>query len=210
MNYVYPGGWLYMIMTIGNDGILPHHETCPQSHTIPSVQPIRSKIYLGLRLNSLSPSHGLPHPQTTIYKCTCIRRSPTTSKVALGNYRSGCLTEWPYNEVPFTVIYIYSCIFCTPFLVSLPIPTHQRTAEEVQSLLAQSEEMLSQCHFASAELRDRAWDLNSLHNNFESRLRVRRKVLNDTVTFYRNADEVRTCVYVYRCMYIILLSIRVD
>ena len=82
----------------------------------------------------------------------------------------------------------------------------QRTAEEVQSLLAKSEEMLSQCHFASSELRDRAWDLNSLHNNFESRLRVRGKVLNDTVTFYRNADEVRIQVYMYAR---ILLSILV-
>ena len=67
----------------------------------------------------------------------------------------------------------------------LTTPTHQRTAEEVQSLLAKSEEML-----ASSELNDRTFDLNSLHNNFESRLRARGKVLNDSVTFYRNADEV--------------------
>ena len=81
-------------------------------------------------------------------------------------------------------------MYCTVHLyVDLPY-IHQRTAEEVHSLLAKSEEMLSIRHFASSELRDRAWDLNSLHNNFESRLQTRGKALNDTVTFYRNADEV--------------------
>ncbi len=50
--------------------------------------------------------------------------------------------------------------------------------------------MLSRRHFASSELNDRTFDLNSLHNNFESRLHARGKVLNDSVTFYRNADEV--------------------
>ena len=51
--------------------------------------------------------------------------------------------------------------------------------------------MLSTNHFASSELRDRMWDVNSLHDNFKSRLEARGKVLHDSVTFFRNADEVR-------------------
>ena len=58
--------------------------------------------------------------------------------------------------------------------------------------------MLSRRHFASSELNDRTFDLNSLHNNFENRLRARGKVLNDSVTFYRNADEVHLCNSVYQ------------
>ena len=70
--------------------------------------------------------------------------------------------------------------------------THQRTAEEVQSLLSKSEKILStRRHFSPSELNERAFDLKSLHNNFESRLQARGKVLNDSVTFYRNADEVQ-------------------
>ena len=75
-------------------------------------------------------------------------------------------------------------------MTSTYVRPHQRTAEEVQSLLSKSEEMLSKRHFASSELNNRAFDLKSLHNNFESRLQARGKVLNDSVTFYRNADEV--------------------
>ena len=182
-------------MIIGNDGIRPHHETRPQTCMTPSVQPIiHSKIWLGLQLG-LSSSHGATTP-TNNYK-----EVPTASKVAVGNhrrwlhYRVTTIMRLPSLYILPCTSYLYTLI--SVLLLFIPISTHQRTAEEVQSLLAQSEEMLSQCHFASSELRDRAWDLNSLHNNFESRLRVRGKVLNDTVAFYRSADEVHVCIQVY-------------
>lgn len=50
--------------------------------------------------------------------------------------------------------------------------------------------MLAGGHFASTELRDRAFDLRKLHNSFVSRLDARRNTLSAAVNFYLTAQEV--------------------
>ena len=69
-------------------------------------------------------------------------------------------------------------------------PTSQRTAKEVESLLAQSDEMLADNHYASSELKDRVWELKKLHSSLQSRVETRKKALRDAVEFYGNAEHV--------------------
>ena len=84
----------------------------------------------------------------------------------------------------------YSLLYICKNFHSPPPTTKQRTAEEVESLLSQSEEMLANNHFASSELREMAWELRNLHSDVQSRLELRQKALGDAVTFYQNAEQV--------------------
>ncbi len=53
-------------------------------------------------------------------------------------------------------------------------------------------------HFASAEVRERAWALRNLHGNFQTRLESREKALNGAIAFYRSAEQVSDNPVTYR------------
>ena len=121
------------------------------------------------------------------------------------NLHSAKLTGyWPFSslDIPlynsplqYSVLYIYSNS-CNPK------QQIQRTAEEVESLLSQSEEMLASNHYASTELRAMAWELRNLHGDVQSRLELRQKTLGDVITFYQNAEQVSIFgdpIYMFLC-----------
>ena len=67
------------------------------------------------------------------------------------------------------------------------------TSKEVGAALAQSEKMLKENHFAAASLRELAWNLRELLEDFTARTGEREKTLHEAADFYRAAEQV--CVW---------------
>ena len=56
--------------------------------------------------------------------------------------------------------------------------------------------MLADSHYASAELKERAWEMKNLHGNLQTRVESRQKALSEAIAFYQNAEQVYL-VYTY-------------
>ena len=69
----------------------------------------------------------------------------------------------------------------------------QVTTKEVELALGQSEKMLAENHFAAVRLRDLAWNLRELLEDFTARTREREKTLHEAADFFRAAEEVSRC-----------------
>ena len=85
--------------------------------------------------------------------------------------------------LPLPLLLFYLPLF--PFLFSPP----QRIASEVESLLSNGEEMLADSHFASTELKERAWERKNLHYNLQTQVESRQKALSEAITFYQNENR---------------------
>lgn len=66
----------------------------------------------------------------------------------------------------------------------------QVTTGEVDALLAQSDRMLADNHFAAASLREMAWNLRELLEDFSARTKEREKTLHEAANFFRTAEKV--------------------
>ncbi len=75
----------------------------------------------------------------------------------------------------------------------------QRIAAEVESLLVQSEALLSTGVRESSELGNLAWDLRCLHDDFRQQLDTRNTSLKKAVSFFMTSDQV-SFLPVYRIM----------
>ena len=64
------------------------------------------------------------------------------------------------------------------------------TSREVNALLAQSDHMLADNHFAAPLLREEAWNLRELLEDFSARTKEREKTLYDAADFFRNTEKV--------------------
>ena len=64
------------------------------------------------------------------------------------------------------------------------------TSKEIDAVLAQSERMLADNHFAAASLREVAWNLRELQEDFMARTREREKTLQEAADFFRSSEKV--------------------
>lgn len=66
----------------------------------------------------------------------------------------------------------------------------QVTLKEVEALLAQSDRMLVDNHYAAPSLRETAWNLRELLEDFSARINEREKTLHEAADFYKTAEKV--------------------
>ena len=74
------------------------------------------------------------------------------------------------------------------------------TSKEVNALLAQSDQMLAENHFAAPQLREEVWNLRELLEDFTARTKEREKTLHEAADFFRNTEKVRVCVCSCTCV----------
>ena len=65
----------------------------------------------------------------------------------------------------------------------------------MEALLAQSDRMLVNNHYAAPSLREMAWNLRELLEDFSARINEREKTLHEAADFYKTAEKVcGTCI----------------
>ena len=99
-----------------------------------------------------------------------------------------CATVFRYILPMCICIYSYSDVCSCMYDILVQV-----TTREVETALVQSDHMLADNHYATTSLRELAWNMRELLEDFTARIEERERTLHEAADFFRAAEKVCTC-----------------
>ena len=93
-------------------------------------------------------------------------------------------------HITYVYMYVYSYSDVCSCMYDILV---QVTTREVETALVQSDHMLADNHYATTSLRELAWNMRELLEDFTARIEERERTLHEAADFFRAAEKVRTC-----------------